>query len=179
MVPSIQASDSHDRPPSHPCPRQNPAPKGFAPRSDLTVSRGRPPLRVAEILNVSPDEVSCLVRGRLMYADDTPVQIADSYIPLDIAVGTALEDHDSGPGGIVSRFAELGHEQVRIIERLAIRPPAAWEAQFLGMTPDQRVFDVTHTGWTAEGRAVEVCLHVMPAHQWDLEYEWPADPVAG
>jgi GntR family transcriptional regulator len=34
---------------------------------------------------------------------------------------------------------------------------------------------VTHTGWTVDGRAVEVCLHVMPAHQWHLEYEWPAD----
>jgi GntR family transcriptional regulator len=43
------------------------------------------------------------------------------------------------------------------------------------MTPDQRVYDVTHTGWTADGRAVEVCLHVMPAHQWHLEYEWPTD----
>jgi GntR family transcriptional regulator len=61
--------------------------------------------------------------------------------------------------------------------RLGIRPPTSEEAEFLRMSPDQRVLDVVHTGWTAEGRAVEVCLHVMPAHQWNLEYEWPADPV--
>jgi GntR family transcriptional regulator len=151
---------------------------GRTPRSDLTVTRGRPPQRVADILGTSAEEDSCLIRGRRMYADDTPVQIADSYIPLDIAAGTALEDHDSGPGGIVSRFADLGFAQVRITERLGIRPPAAEEADFLGMSPDQRVLDITHIGWTAEGRAVEVCLHVMPAHQWDLEYEWPADPIA-
>jgi DNA-binding GntR family transcriptional regulator len=113
--------------------------------------------------------------ARLMYADDTSVQIADSYIPLEIAAGTAIEDADSGPGGIISRFADLGLAQARITEEIGIRPPSADEAEFLKMSPDQRVYDVTHTGWTADGRAVEVCLHVMPAHRWHLEYEWPAD----
>jgi GntR family transcriptional regulator len=149
---------------------------GYQPRTEVTVSRGRPPQRVADILGVSATEDSCVIRARRMFADDTPVQLADSYIPASIAAGTALEAEDSGQGGIVSRLAELGHAQVRISERLGIRPPTAEEAQFLSMTPDQRVFDVVHTGWTADGRAVEVCLHVMPAHQWDLEYEWPADP---
>jgi GntR family transcriptional regulator len=150
---------------------------GRTPRSELTVTRGQPPQRVADILGTSAGEQSCVIRGRRMFADDTPVQIADSYIPLDIAAGTPIEEHDSGPGGIVSRFADLGHAQVRITERLGIRPPTSQEAEFLQMSPDQRVLDVIHTGWTAEGRAVEVCLHVMPAHQWDLEYEWPADPA--
>jgi GntR family transcriptional regulator len=152
---------------------------GRTPRSDLTITRARPPQRVADVLGVSAEDESCVIRARRMFADDTPVQIADSYIPLDIAAGTALEEHDSGPGGIVSRFAELGHAQVRITERLGIRPPTSQEAEFLQMSPEQRVLDVVHTGWTAEGRAVEVCLHVMPAHQWDLEYEWPADLVTG
>ena len=26
--------------------------------------------------------------------------------------------------------------------------------------------------WTADGRPVEVTVHVMPVHQWHLEYEW-------
>jgi GntR family transcriptional regulator len=152
---------------------------GHAPRSDVTVSEVVPPSRVAAILGVSDQEPTCVRRARLMYADDTPVQIADSYIPLEIAAGTAIEKHDSGPGGIISRFAELGLAQVRITEEINIRPPAPDEAAFLKMTPDQRVYDVTHTGWTAGGRAVEVCLHVMPAHQWHLEYEWPADQQPG
>lgn len=49
---------------------------------------------------------------------------------------------------------------------LAVRNP--WASAWAMRT-------VTHTGWTVDGRAVEVCLHVMPAHQWHLEYEWPAD----
>jgi GntR family transcriptional regulator len=148
---------------------------GYTPRVDLTVTRGRPPQRVADILGISADEDSCVIRARRMFADDAPVQLADSYIPASIADGTVLEEHDSGPGGIVSRFSDLGHAQVRITERLGVRPPTAEEAQFLGMTADQRVYDIMHTGWTADGRAVEVCLHVMPVHQWDLEFEWPVD----
>jgi GntR family transcriptional regulator len=148
---------------------------GRTPRSDVTVSRAIPPSRVAVILGVSDQDQSCVRRARLMYADDTPIQIADSYIPLEIAAGTAIEDADSGPGGIISRLADLGLAQARISEEIDVRPPSADEAEFLKMSPDQRVYDVTHTGWTADGRAVEVCLHVMPAHQWHLEYEWPAD----
>jgi GntR family transcriptional regulator len=148
---------------------------GFAPRSDVTVSRVVPPSRVADILGVSDQDESCVRRARLMYADDTPVQIADSYIPLEIAAGTPIEDVDSGPGGIISRFADLGLAQARITESINVRPPAPAEAEFLKMTPDQRVYDVTHTGWTADGRPVEVCLHVMPVHQWSLDFEWPAD----
>jgi GntR family transcriptional regulator len=146
---------------------------GRTPRAELRVERVIPPTRVAELLGISANEVSAVVRERKMFVDDVPVQIATSYIPLDIAAGTAIEQEDSGPGGIISRFAELGHAQARITEHIEVRPPAAEEATFLRMTEDQRVFDVTHVGWTSEDRAVEVALHVMPTHQWQLDYEWP------
>jgi GntR family transcriptional regulator len=151
---------------------------GLVPRADVTVSRAVPPARVASVLNVSDEHESCVRRARLMFADDIPVQIADSYIPLDIAAGTPIEEADPGPGGIISRFAELGHAQVRITEEINVRPPSTSESDFLGMTPEQRVFDVAHVGWTSAGRAVEVCLHTMPVHQWRLEYEWPTDNQA-
>lgn len=148
---------------------------GREPRIEQRIERVTPPAHVAEILGVSADEVSTVVRARRMGADDTPVQLADSYIPLDIAMGTALEQPDTGPGGIISRFAELGHAQVRITERVTVRPPTEEEAQFLKMSEDQRVYEILHTGWTAEGRAVEVSIHIMPTHQWTLEYEWPTE----
>jgi hypothetical protein len=53
---------------------------------------------------------------RRMYANDVPVQLAPSYIPLKIAEGTAIAEPDPGAGGIISRFAELGYAQVRITE---------------------------------------------------------------
>lgn len=144
---------------------------GMTPRSDITVSRETATDTVAELLGTE----AVVSRARRMYADDTAVQIATSYIPVDIAEGTQLEQDDSGPGGIVSRFAELGHAQVRITERINVRPPSPAEVSILGMTEDQRVYEITHTGYTTQGRAVEVCIHVMPTHLWTLDYEWPAD----
>jgi GntR family transcriptional regulator len=148
---------------------------GMTPKSEMTVSRVEPPEVAREILGTEAGG-QVVVRARRMYADDTPVQLADSYIPLDIAGGTVLEETDSGPGGMLSRLAELGHAQVRITERIRVRPPTPAEASFLGLSEDQRVYEVAHTGWTAEGRPVEVCIHTMPTHLWLLDFEWPADP---
>lgn len=149
------------------------AARGMTPRSDVTVSRVAPPDAVAAILGVSAGEVSTVVRARRMYADGVPVQLADSYIPLDVAAGTALEDQDTGPGGMLSRLADLGHGQVRMTERVVARPPTSEEASFLNLSEDHRVYAVTHVGWDASGRPVEVCLHVMPVHLWTLDYSWP------
>jgi GntR family transcriptional regulator len=151
---------------------------GLTPKAVLTVSREVPPAEVAAVLDVSAEEVSTVKRARRMFANDTAVQLADSYIPLDLAQGTAIEVEDSGPGGIISRLAEIGHAQVRITEEVDVRPPTPEEANSLGLSEDHRVYQITHTGWTAEGRAVEVARHIMPTHLWTLEYEFPADPPA-
>ncbi|REE97906.1 GntR family transcriptional regulator [Thermomonospora umbrina] len=149
---------------------------GMEPRSDLTVGRVAPPAEVAEILGTEAGQ-EVVVRSRRMFADAVPVQIAPSYIPLDIAAGTVLEEPDQGPGGMVSRMAELGYRQVRMSERITVRPPGEDEAQFLQMSADQRVYVITHVGWTADDRPVEVCVHVMPTHLWTLDYEWNVDPA--
>ena len=39
---------------------------------------------------------------------------------------------------------------------------------------DQRVIAIRRTAATAEGRVIEVNEIAMPAHQWELSYEWPA-----
>lgn len=145
---------------------------GLTPRVSVTVDRVVPPAAVAEVLNVSAQEASTVSRLRLMGADDIPLQIATSYIPAEIAAGTAIEQRDTGPGGIISRFAELGYAQVRFTEDIAVRPPSAQEVASLAMTEDQRVYEIFHVGWTEERRAVEVCLHVMPTHFWKLKYGW-------
>ncbi|MFJ2111905.1 GntR family transcriptional regulator [Streptomyces sp. NPDC087850] len=151
---------------------------GMTPKTVVEVGRSVPPAGVAAILDVSADDVSTVKRARRMFADETPVQLADSYLPLELAAGTAIETENSGTGGIISRLAEIGHAQVRITEEVDVRPPTPEEANFLGLSEDHRVYAITHVGWTSEDRAVEVCLHVMPTHLWTLEYEFPADTPA-
>jgi GntR family transcriptional regulator len=146
---------------------------GMEPRSETTVEVVTPPAAVAEALQLPPGQPNAIRRARRMFADNYPVQYAPSYIPLEIAQGTAIAEVDSGPGGIISRFAELGHAQVRVTEAVRSRRPTEEEQEFLRLDPDQFVTEIWHVGWTAEDRPVEVCVHAVPAYLWVLEYELP------
>ncbi|GAA4224847.1 GntR family transcriptional regulator [Actinomadura meridiana] len=146
---------------------------GMSPRSDLTISREVPPPKVAEYLGTPAGE-EVVVRRRSMFADDTLVQMAPSYIPLDIAGGTMLEDHVQAPGGMVSTMAQLGHEQQYADEYLTpSRPPTEDEATKFGIGTDQTVFELFHVAYDAEGRAVEVCHCVGPTHLWQFVHRVP------
>ena len=46
------------------------------------------------------------------------------------------------------------------------------ERKALALDEAQPVLQISHTGWTADGRAVEAAIHVVPAGGWLLEYEW-------
>jgi GntR family transcriptional regulator len=148
---------------------------GLEPRVDLEVSRATPPARVAELLGVPADSASTIARTRVMWADETITQLADSYVALSLFADTVLEQLDEGAGGMVSRMAELGHAQVLVTESTQARPATSEEARALGLSEDQIVYDLTHIGWTADDRAVEVSLHIMPAHLWILDSEFSID----
>jgi GntR family transcriptional regulator len=146
---------------------------GLVPRSEVEVARVPAPAAIADMLGLD-EGVLILARRRCMYADDTPVQLATSYLPLDIAEGTALASTDPGPGGIYSRLADLGYAPATYTETARVRPPDEEETQFLRMDPDQRVIGIWRTARTAAGRIVEVNEITLPAHQWELVYEWTA-----
>lgn len=150
---------------------------GMTPASQVTVSRVLPPTHVAELLGVDPGVTAVVSRARRMLADDTPVQLATSYLPVDIAGGTALEQTDTGPGGTKSRLADLGYAQSQVTEQIDVRTPEPEEAAALDLAEDQRVYQVTHIARTEEGRAVEVAVHVMPTHLWTLSYTWDLGPT--
>ena len=71
---------------------------GYTARSDVTVTEVPAPAAVAELLGVD-EGAMVLARRREMYANDLPVQMATSYIPLDIAAGTPIAETDTGAGG--------------------------------------------------------------------------------
>lgn len=148
---------------------------GLEPRVDLTINRVQPPARVAELLGVSPTEASALIRARVMWAGDTLTQLADSYVSAELFGGTVLEQVNEGQGGMVSRMAELGHAQVKMTESITGRPPTPEEARGLQISVDQHIYVIEHVGWTADDRIVEVTIHKMPQHLWQLETEFPVD----
>jgi GntR family transcriptional regulator len=145
---------------------------GLTAQSEVEISKAQAPAGIAGPLAVRPG-TKVLTRRRKMYANDVPVQLATSYLPLDIATGTALAEADTGPGGTYSRLADLGHAPATLSESIRVRPPDDDEAQFLRMEAEQRVFALRRTARSAAGRVVEITDIVLPAHQWELIYEWP------
>jgi GntR family transcriptional regulator len=143
------------------------------------IDRVRPPQNVADLLEVSADEVSTVMRARYMKivpapgGRDVPYQIATSYIPLELAEDTPIEQEDTGVGGISSRLADLGHAQAEIEETIDVRPPKPDEMDFLGVTEDQRVYEILHIGTSAAGRAVKVTVFIIPTHMVRLRYRMP------
>jgi GntR family transcriptional regulator len=107
-----------------------------------------------------------------MYANDIPVQLATSYLPLDIAGGTQLAEGDTGPGGTYSRLTDLGYAPAMFSETVRVRLADDAETRFLHLDVEQRVLAIRRLARTESGRVVEVNDIVLPAHQWELTYEW-------
>ena len=146
---------------------------GLSARSEVGVAEAIAPAEVASLLGIEPGAL-VVTRRRQMYGNEVPVQLATSYLPHEIAAGTRLMQADSGPGGIYSRLAELGYAPSAFSESVRIRLPEAAEAAFLLMDAEQRVFAIRRIAATAARRVVEVNDIVLPAHQWELHYEWRA-----
>lgn len=68
-----------------------------------------------------------VARRRRYLMDGQPVEPAYSYAPLSIAKGTAIEEADSGPGGIYARIEEAGHALAEFSEEVAARMPSPEE----------------------------------------------------
>jgi GntR family transcriptional regulator len=138
----------------------------------LFVGRGRAPADVADRLGVEPG-TEVVVRRRRYLADGQPIEYATSYIPVDVAAGTPIEDVDSGPGGIYSRMEDKGYEFERYEEEITARMPAEEDVRALDLPAGAPVLHLIRTA-IASGRPVEVCDTVMDAAAFVLQYSLPA-----
>jgi len=128
---------------------------------------------VAERLGLKPGD-PVVVRDRRYLANGEPVETAISYIPADLARGTAIVEHDTGPGGLYARLEENGHVLAHFIEEVAARMPTHDERRALALGPGVPVLTVIRTAYDTDGRAVEVCDTVKAAYAYVLEYDFPA-----
>ncbi|MCF7552256.1 GntR family transcriptional regulator [Pseudonocardia sp. WMMC193] len=140
---------------------------------DIQVSRGPAPQPVRERLGLDePGEV--VIRSRRYLAEGLPVETAVSYIPADLADGTAIAEQDTGPGGIYARLEEAGHELAHFTEEVSARMPTVEERRRLQIPSGTPVLLVVRTAYDTAGRAVEVCDTVKAAPAYVLEYDFPA-----
>lgn len=137
-----------------------PAPDDVA--GDLRTGPGTPVFVRRRLLLVRNDEGG----GEL-----APAKLADSYLPLDVAVGR-LRDVDTGPGGTYARIREAGHRITHFDERVLFRMPDPHECHLLRLGPGIPVIDQTRIA-RANTRAVEVFKAVLAGDRHELEYRIP------
>lgn len=145
---------------------------GWSPRVEVEIRVEPASADVAAALGMAPsDEV--LVRERVMFADDRPVQLATSYLPRELTTSTAIEQEDTGPGGVYARLEAAGHMLSHFTEVVRIGQATEREAERLDVPVGAAVFRISRTAHTTE-RAVEVNAITAAGDTFELVYELPA-----
>lgn len=147
--------------------------QGRAPRIEVTgIEPVAAPAWVAERLSLAEGQRVLRRRNRYL-ADEEPVQLADTYLPLTIAEGTRLAQEVPAPGGIYAALEILGHRLARIEEQVTARMPLPSEAEALSLTAGVPVIDLRHTSYDEGGMAIEVTQSILPADRNALTFELP------
>lgn len=128
-----------------------------------------PPQTVNRALN-APEGAEVVARRRVMYLNDQPVELTDSYYPSSIAAGTALAEPRKIPGGAPRLLADLGHATAQVDEDVYSRPATAEEREALQLPNGEWVLILERTTRNAAGQPVEASVMTMAARQSRLHY---------
>ena len=138
-----------------------------------SVRWGTVPVDLAPVMGLAVG-AEVLVRDRIMGVSETknPMQLATSYLPADLARGTALAERDTGPGGIYDRLEEMGHRPLRWKESVSARMPSPEEAEALRLPTDVGVplLRILRVTTSPTGQVVEVNDTRMSAELFEVGY---------
>lgn len=148
--------------------------QGKSARQVSTVETASADAEVAAHLGVDPDQ-PVAVRRRVMYADDEPLQLGDSYYPLDIVGDSAIMDPADIVEGTDQVLEDLGHTPTRYEDEITCRMPTAAEAAALQLASGTPVNRLLRTTFDQNDRVVEVYVVILPGDRHVLLYDVPAD----
>lgn len=119
-----------------------------------------PPAPIRDALDLADGEAA-IVRRRVISLDGTPVELADSYYPEQVAAGSALAERVKIKGGAPTLLASLGYTATRVVEDVEARGATADEAETLGIQPGEPVLTLLRTSISTNGAPFEASLMVM------------------
>lgn len=114
-------------------------------------------------------------RRRLMLLDDTPVELVDSYWPLDVARETPLAGTRRVRGGATAYLAELGYRPAEVDEYVQADGATEEEAHLLGAPVGSPVLVLVRQIRAAGGRLYEVTRTVTRSGAGGLRYSMRTD----
>ncbi|MFD0665844.1 GntR family transcriptional regulator [Thermocatellispora tengchongensis] len=130
------------------------------------------PEPVAERLNVPPGTPVWL-RSGTGYVGNRPTRLADSYHPLDLVAGTAIQQEDTGPGGSFAVLESAGLRLAEVREEVCARMPCRRESIALALPTGTPVMELVRTVFDDTGRAVEVMIAVLAGDTTVFDYRFP------
>ncbi len=136
----------------------------------ISVTRTEVPAEIASALGVEPGS-TVILRDRRYVVEGRPVQLARSYVPLDLGAGTRIEEVDTGPGGVYARLDEIGHGPVQFRESLRARMPTPEEQAALDLPVGTPVIEIVRLAEDANGRTVEVTVMILDSSCYVLDYD--------
>lgn len=128
-----------------------------------------PPGDVVEALGLQRGALAT-VRRRIMLLDGRPVELTDSWYPLDVAAGTALAESGKIKGGAITLLAGLGYRVHEAREDITFRGATEEEAGQLGLAAGTPVIRLFRTCLTKDGVPFEASVMVMVAEGRHLRY---------
>ncbi|WP_163552100.1 GntR family transcriptional regulator [Candidatus Frankia alpina] len=115
------------------------------------------------------------VRRRVMYVDEEPLQLGDSYYPLDIVEGSKIMAAADVVEGTDQVLEDLGHVPTRYEDEITWRMPTAEESAKLHLAPGVPVGRLLRTTFDQQERPIEVYLVILPADRHVLLYDVSAE----
>jgi len=145
--------------------------QGYSFRQEIReLGTTKAPDHVAERLGVRRG-VKVFVRRRRMWADEVPMQLADSFFRTDMVKGTAITEEDSGPGGSYARLEESGYRLARFREEISARMPTPDELRVLRLGPGVPIVHLIRIAYDKEGTALEVFDSIVAADRHVFTYD--------
>jgi DNA-binding GntR family transcriptional regulator len=155
-------------------------------RHDIVFAgRGPAPTHIAEVMGVDPG-AEVVIRRRHLYDNDTnqPEEIGASYLPVEVAGGTYLEEPTVVPKALFLCVEDLtGRRYTRARDQWIARMPTAEETTILELPSGAPVMHVVHTARDEDGDILEVSESIWPADRvmliddYSIEQE-PEEPSA-
>jgi GntR family transcriptional regulator len=145
-------------------------------------AQGKTPRQVStvEVIPASPDIASRLkmnpgqeiaVRRRVMYADNEPLQLGDSYYPLAIVQDSKIMNDADIPEGTDQVLEDLGYIPTRYEDEITWRMPTSEEATKLHLRPGIPVGRLARVSFDQRDQAIEVYVVILPGDRHVLLYD--------
>ncbi|MFD0365628.1 GntR family transcriptional regulator [Nocardia sp. GCM10030253] len=132
------------------------------------------PSHVADLFPEGTTHVVTRRRHLFDKATGRPEEIGASYIPMEFAAGTYLEEPSVVPKALFLCIEELsGKQYARAQDRLIARLATADELTVLELAPGSPVVHVVHCVTAEDGTVLEVAENVWPAERTVIVNEYP------